>query len=300
MQHDVIVVGGSYAGLSAALMLARARRRVLVVDAGCPRNRFSAHAHGVLAQDGRSGADILAEMRTQLLRYPSVAWFDGEAVDASGDDDDFTARTADGSAFRARKLLLATGVVDHLPEVPGAAARWGRSVLHCPYCHGYEVSPGPLGVMAGPDMAAHYASLIADWGEVTLFTDGLPPSEPELLAARGVRVETAPVAALEGEGVALDGVRLRDGRFVPLRALFLASTIAPNGPLVQALGCELESIPFGQIVRTNAQKLTSRPGVHAAGDVAIMRSNIMLAAADGVLAGVSMHQALVMEDAESA
>lgn len=293
--HDAIIVGGSYAGLSAALMLARARRRVLVIDAGQPRNRHSAHAHGVLAQDGRPGAEILAEGCAQLLRYPTVTWRNAAATHAEGDDGDFRVRTADGSEHRARKLLLATGLVDAMPAVPGAAERWGRTVLHCPYCHGYEMSPGPFGVLVHSPMVGHYASMIADWGDVTLFTDGAPNPDPDLLAARGVRVETAPVLGLEGEGTALDGMRLRDGRLVPLRAIFMPGALSPAGPLVQALGCELQEIPLGHIVRTNEQKLTSRPGVHAAGDAAIMRSNIVLACADGVLAGVSLHQSLIAD-----
>ena len=293
--HDVAIIGGSYAGLAAATLLARAHRRVLVLDAGLPRNRFASHAHGVLGHDGRPGADILADARSQLLRYPTAEWQGADIVRIDGEDGRFAAHAADGRTWFARKLLLATGVTDMLPDLPGARERWGRTVLHCPYCHGYEISPGPIGVMAPAAHVQHYASLIADWGDVVLFANGEAVADPELLAARGVRIEPGPVAGLVGEAPALDGMRLADGRFVPLRALFLASRIAPSGPLPAMLGCATEDTPLGSMLRTDAQKQTTRAGVYAAGDIALMRSNITLATADGVTAGFSLHQALIAD-----
>ena len=296
---DALVVGGGFAGLSAALLLARTRRRVLVLDAGLPRNRFAAHSHGVLAQDGRSGSAILADARTQLAAYSNATMLGTTVQAIAGSDGDFVVATTDGGTFGARKLLLAIGVADTLPELPGLAERWGISVLHCPYCHGYEIGGGAIGVLAGNAHAAQHAALIADWGEVTLLLNGRPGldvADRELLQRRGVRVEAEPVAALDGEGTTLDAAVLQSGRRVPLRALFVASQTHPAGALVASLGCALDTTPLGTVIRTDANKETSVPGVFAAGDAALARSNITLAAADGVSAGVSLHQALIAAD----
>src|SRR5688572_15196043 len=162
--HDVIVVGGSFAGLSAAMQLGRARRRVLVVDAGRPRNRFAHSSHGFLGQDGRSPAEILETFRQQVLAYPTVELRQDEASDArDAGDGGFVVELGSGGSVRARRLVLATGVVDELPAVPGLAERWGVTVLHCPYCHGYEVADTRLGVLATGEGSMHHALLLPDW-----------------------------------------------------------------------------------------------------------------------------------------
>ena len=148
MVYDVVIVGGSYAGLSAGLQLARGRRKVLVIDAGLRRNRFAQHSHGFLGQDGRAPGDIAAQARAQLLAYPNVEWVDQSAVKAGQCAEGFAVVTADGQRFAARRLIIATGMVDVLPEIPGLAERWGKHVFHCPYCHGYELDGGPIGVLA--------------------------------------------------------------------------------------------------------------------------------------------------------
>ena len=298
MRYDAIIIGGSFAGLSAAMMLARARRSILVIDAGAPRNRFAAHSHGVLGHDGRPGGDILADARAQLAAYPTVTLLQGMAVAASGQDGDFVVSTADGATAQGRKLLLATGVADTLPDVPGVSERWGVSVLHCPYCHGYEIGGGPIGVLATTPTSAHQAALVADWGDVTFFVNGvleLDGEQREMLDRRGVRIETARVTGLEGPAPLLEGVRLEDGRRVDVRALFVATTLRMASPLAEALGCALEETPMGLMIRTDAQKLTTVPGVHAAGDAAYAPSNVTLAAADGVRAAMGLHRALIAD-----
>jgi thioredoxin reductase len=298
MKYDAIIIGGSFSGLSAAMILGRARRSILVVDAGAPRNRFAAHSHGVLAQDGRPGSDILADARVQLSAYPTVTMVRGMAISVSGQDGGFVVRTADGASAEGRKLLLATGVVDTLPDVPGVAERWGKSVLHCPYCHGYEIGGGAIGVLATVPHSAQQAALVADWGDVTFFTNGwLEPDETEraVLDRRGVTIETARVSGLEGRGTELEGVRLEDGRLVAVRALFIGSATRMASPLAQTLGCALDDTPVGPIVRTDAQKLTTVAGVYAAGDAAYAPSNITLASADGVRAGMGIHRALIAD-----
>jgi thioredoxin reductase len=303
MQHDALIVGGSYAGLAAALVLARARRNVLVVDAGLPRNRFASHAHGVLGHDGRPGSDILADARAQLAAYPSARFVQGQVESISGDNGRFVAHTAQGETIGARRILLASGVSDQLPALPGLAERWGRTVVHCPYCHGYEIGGGAIGVLATMPMSAQSALLIADWGDVTLFTHEQEVPDADLrarLERRGVRIEAVPVVSIEGASTDELVVRLRDGRNLPLRALFVAAQQRMASPLAASLGCAFEDTIVGPIIRSDAQKLTSVEGIYAAGDAARAPGNITLATADGVMAGVGLHHSLIAEDATPA
>lgn len=294
--YDVIVIGGSFAGLSAATQLARARQHVLVIDAGAPRNRFADEAHGFLGQDGRAPAAIIRDGRCQLQRYPTADILSGEAGTAAAIDGGFSIGLAGGGERRARRLILATGVADTLPAIAGMHERWGATVLHCPYCHGYEVSGLPLGVIAAHPMSAHQAMLIPDWGPTTYFTQGeFEPEdgEREAFKARGIDVERTPVVELLGDAPALDGVRLADGRVVELAAVFTAPRTKPATPLAALLGCAHEDGPTGPYVKVDPWGATSVPGVWAAGDAATPMHNATLAAAAGVLAGIGAHQAAV-------
>jgi thioredoxin reductase len=296
-RYDVVVVGGSVAGLSAALQLGRARRRVLVVDAGRPRNRFARASHGFPGQDGRAPAEIMDTIRAEVLAYPTAAFLADEATHARATEDGFELTLASGPTLAASRLVLATGVIDELPDVPGVRGRWGVSVLHCPYCHGYEVAGRRFGVLAAGEMAVHQALLVTDWSpDVTLFLNGTMEPDGEQraqLAARGVRVEERRVASLAGEGVELSGVRLDDGEMIPIDALFTQPRTRMASPLAEQLGCEFEEAPAGPIVRTDATRETSVPGVFAAGDAARAFTNATLAAADGVFAGISAHRSMV-------
>jgi thioredoxin reductase len=300
--YDVVVVGGSFAGLSAAMQLARARRRVVVIDAGRPRNRFAPASHGFLGQDGRTPAEILDAARSQVLAYPTVEFRAGEATAATACDGGFEIVLASGDSLRARRLVLATGVADELPDVPGLRERWGRSVLHCPYCHGYETADRRLGVLAAGEANMHQALLLPDWSnDVTLFTNGtFDPDEEQRarLASRGVRVETRPVVELLGDASSLAGVRVsspRDGdEVVPLDALFTATRVRMASPLAEQLGCELDEAPLGPMIRTDDRRQTTVAGVYAAGDAARAWHNATMASADGVTAGVGAHQSLAL------
>lgn len=208
-QYDAIIIGGSFAGLSAATYIARARRSVCIVDAGAPRNRFAAHSHGFLAQDGTNPAAILATARAQASAYPTVRFISAHAIDASSENDGFRVDLDEGTTLHGRKLVLAYGLSDDLPAVPGLAERWGASVIHCPYCHGYEFSGQRLGVLASTPMSAHQAMLVAEWGPVTFYLNGQPaPAAQELmeLEKRGVKIETATVTALHGDLPHLSGI----------------------------------------------------------------------------------------------
>jgi thioredoxin reductase len=300
--HDVIIVGGSFAGQSAAMQLARARRRVLVVDAGLPRNRFADAAHGFLGQDGRPPAEIMREARRQLEAYPTVDWLTAEAVEVSGEIGAFTLRTADGRDHHARRLVLALGVRDTLPDIPGLHERWGASVLHCPYCHGFELRDRPLGVLASHPMSAHQAAMLPDWGPTTYFSQG--QFEPDadqaaLLSTRGATIERSPIVELLGSAPELEAVRLADGRVLPLAGLFIAPKTQLASSLASDLGCAFLDGMTGPYLQVDEMKATSVPGVFAAGDATRQMHNATFASADGVMAGVAAHRSLMM-DAEQA
>ena len=290
--YDAVIIGGSYAGLSAALQLARARRNILVVDEGRRRNRFAAHSHGFLGRDGRDPAAIAADGKSELLRYPTVTWLDGRAEDARSTDTGFIVIDATGRSHDTRNIVLATGVNDILPDVPGLAERWGRHVFHCPYCHGYELDRGHIGVLATSSVSMHQALMLPDWGQVTFFLNGtFEPSTEELeqLAAREVTVERARVRELTG---AVEVV-LEDGRSIALAGVFTAATTEVASPLAARLGCDFEEGPLGSCIKTDPMKATSVPGVFACGDAARGAGNVAFAVGDGAMAGAATHRRLM-------
>ena len=298
---DVIIAGGSFAGLSAAMQLARARRRVLVLDTGRPRNRFAPASHGFFGHDGKAPAEMVASARAQVLAYPAAELRHDEAVHASQAAGGFEVQLASGTTVRAQRLVLATGVVDELADLPGLRERWGRSVLHCPYCHGYEVAGGRLGILAIGEASLHQALLLPDWSsDVTLFTNGAFEPDQEqraALGARGVRIDPRRVLEVVGEGERLAGVRVggsAGGSVVALDALFTGSKTRMASPLAEQLGCELEEGPFGPVIRTDAWKETSVRHVYAAGDIARVPHNATWASADGVTAGIGAHKSLAL------
>ncbi|MGQ9371772.1 NAD(P)/FAD-dependent oxidoreductase [Azospirillum sp. ST 5-10] len=296
MTRDAIVVGGSYAGLAAALQLARARRSVLVLDEGVRRNRFAAASHGFLGQDGRAPGAIVADARAQLMAYGTVAWLDGRAEHAERSGRGFSVVDATGRRHEARRLVLATGVADDLPPVPGLAERWGRFVFHCPYCHGYELMNGRIGVVAVSPLSMHHALMLPDWGRTTLLLNGaFEPDSGQCaqLERRGVAVEAGRIRDIGG---AKADVRLADGRTLPFDGLFVLSRTRPAGPLAGQLGCALEQGPLGTVVRTSEGKETSVPGVFACGDAARAGGSVALAVGDGTLAGAMAHQSLIFRD----
>ena len=292
MMYDVIIVGGSYAGLSAGLQLARARRKVLVIDAGQRRNRFAATSHGFLGQDGQAPGIIAAEGRSQLMEYPSVTWVQDTVVEASGELDGFSVRTQCNGELKARRVILATGVVDELPAIEGLQERWGTRVFHCPYCHGYELDRGRIGVLATSPLAMHHALMLPDWGTTTLFTNGVfaPDAQQQAqLDRRGVSVESGAVRRLSGERIDLE---LEDGRVFNLDGVFTLARTRIS-PLAAQLGCELSEGPSGLYVHTNETRQTSVPGVFACGDTSLAAGSVALAVGEGVRAGTGTHFSLI-------
>jgi len=297
--HDVIIVGGSYAGMAAALQLARARCSVLVLDGGQRRNRFVSASHGFLGNDGTSPDEIAAKGKAEVLAYPTVEWRNALVTELRRTSQEFIVHSAAGE-HQARRLIVATGVVDEPPSIPGVAERWGKSIFHCPYCDGYELARGRLGILATSPHAIHYARLVAEWsapGQTTLFFDeGIQPSPEQLseLGASGIVIEREKVVAAEGTapGIVL---RLRDGRTNALAGLFVMPRTHLPGGFAEQLGCELEQGPAGPFFKTDESKQTSVPGVFACGDAALPKSSVSFAVADGVRAGIGAHQSLVFE-----
>lgn len=291
--YDTIVVGGSYAGMAAALQLARGRRSVCVIDAGQRRNRFASAAHGVLGQDGTAPSEIAGNAKAQLLRYPNVTWRDGAVVRAEQAGDAFTVQLEQEEGIAARRLVLATGVIDELPAIPGLAERWGQSVFHCPYCHGYELDRGQLGVLATGKASLHQALLIPEWGPTTFFTNGIfEPNEDQRaqLLARGVTLERARVTAITGSQAT---VHLQDGRSIALAGLFLASRVSAASPIAAQLGCAFVDGPLGPYIQTDEAKETTVAGVFACGDAARAAGSVTFAIADGAMAGLGAHRSLI-------
>lgn len=293
MIYDVIVVRGSYAGVSAAMQLARARRSVLVIDAAQRRNRFAAMPHGFLGQDGNSPDAIADQARRQLLAYPSVTWHDASAVAVEKQADVISIATSDGLTFNARRLTLASGVTDELPDIPGLAERWGRQVFHCPYCHGYELDKGNIGVLASSPLAIHQALMLPDWGATTLFLNGAfqPDAEQsEKLAQRGVLLEQEQVVSIGGERLE---VTLASGHVITLAGLFVQPRTHLNNPLIKQLGLAVESGPLGDFLTVDQMRETSVAGVFACGDAAVAAGNVAIAVGDGARTGGAAHQSLI-------
>ena len=292
--YDVVIVGGSYAGISAAMPLARARRQILVIDGGQRRNRFVEASHGFIGQDGRHPGAIVADAREQLLRYSTVRWQTSTVVQASGENDGFNLVDQDGTTHSARRIILATGVSDELPNIKGVSERWGKSVFICPYCDGYELNQGRIGVLGVNPFSIHQALLLADWGDVTLFTNGLvTPDADELdhLKARGVKVEPVRIRSVEDRAT----VVLEDGRRMPQAGLFTGTSMRMASSTAEQLGCDIDDGPMGQMIRTDSIKATTVKGVFACGDATVGAKSVPVAVGDGYLAGASTHRSLVFE-----
>lgn len=284
---DCIVIGGGAAGLSAALVLGRARRTTLIIDAGAPSNGPAHGIGGLLGHDGRPPAELYARGRAELTAYPSVTLRAGEAVDARRDDaGHHVLHLADGSTETTRRVLLATGMTYRHPDLDGVAARWGRSVFHCPFCHGWEVRDRPLGVLDDGPTAMHRATLLRGWShDVTLYTNGpttLTADEVGRLTGAGIAVVETPVARVDGPGTDLDVVVLADGTTRPCGGLLVASPLEPRSPLAERLGVATAATPMSPAsVVVGATAATNVDGVFAAGDVTPHRPSVANAIAAG-------------------
>jgi thioredoxin reductase len=293
--YDVIIIGGSYAGISAAMQLGRARRPTLVIDAGRRRNRFAASSHGFLGADGRDPAAIAAAGKAEVLAYSSVTWIEGTATEARRADGEFVVRAGD-TEHAGRRVVLALGVRDEWPNVPGVEERWGKSIFHCPYCHGYELNQGNIACLATMAASEHVAAMLPDWGKTTYFTNGqFEPEHRKHLEERGVAIERSPVVRVSGEPKSGITLHLHDGRALDFAGLFLAPKTRPASDLAEQLGCALEEGPMGPFIKTDAMRATTVPGVFAGGDAALAAGSVAFAVAEGARAGIAAHRSLIFE-----
>ena len=301
---DVVIVGGGAAGLSAALTLGRARRSVVVIDAGEPRNAPADHVHGYLTRDGVSPADLLALGREEVRGY-GVELVDGRAVRATRAPEDggtFAVELDNGRTVPGRRLLVTTGLVDELPDIPGLAPRWGRDALHCPYCHGWEVRDQAIAVIATGAMGAHQASLFRQWSsDVTLLVHTGPPptdEEREQFAARAVRIVEGTVAEVVVADDRITGVRLEGGPVVPADAVVVQPRMVARSEVLASLGIEAVEHPLGvgTLVEADPFGATAVPGVWVAGNVVDMKLQVLPAAAAGATTAAVLNTDLVAED----
>jgi thioredoxin reductase len=305
--YEVVVIGGGAAGLSGALTLGRARRRVVVVDAGEPRNAPADGVHGFLTRDGVPPAELVALGRAEVERY-GVEVVDGRVASAVRDEDGFAVTLADGRSLHARRVLLTTGLVDELPDVPGLREGWGTDVVHCPFCHGWEIRERAIGVLATGPMAVHQALLFRGWTDDLTFlahTRGLPEAEElEELAAARVRVVEGEVAALERRDGRVTGARLAGGGLVPLEAVTVQPRFVAREELLAGLGLAAAPHPMGPEVGSqvpaDAMGRTDVPGIWVAGNARDVTASVSGAVDTGMRTAGALLADLLAEDRDRA
>ncbi|HEY1640829.1 MAG TPA: NAD(P)/FAD-dependent oxidoreductase [Streptosporangiaceae bacterium] len=303
--YDVVVAGGGAAGLNGALMLARSRRSVVVIDAGAPRNAPATAVHGLLGRDGMPPGELLDRGRAEVRGYGGQV-VSGQITAARRDGDGFTVTLAGGRPVEARRLLIAAGLTDELPDVEGLRARWGKDVIHCPYCHGWEARDQAIGVLASGPMAVHQALLFRQLStDVILLAHTSPPpagEEAGQLAARGISVVPGTVAALEVNGGRLTGIRLASGQVVPRQVLVVGPRMVARAGFLAGLGLQPAEHPagLGTYIPADARGQTAVPGVWAAGNITDLAAQVGGAAAAGAMAGAAINADLVAEEARQA
>ncbi len=299
---DVIVIGAGAAGLSSALMLGRARRRTLVIDAGSPRNRFATHMHGVLGNEGTPPAELLARGRAEAAAY-GVRFTDGTVEKVEDTGAGLTVAVAGRPPRRTRALIVATGLTDELPAIPGLAERWGRSVLHCPYCHGWEVRDQRLGVLTTSPLGRHHAELLRQWSDqLVVFTAGLGDLDvatEQRLRARGIELISEAVTEIIGD-VTPFTVRVEGGTEIVLDAIFTAATLRPHDDFLAPLGLARTDGPMGSFLSVDVAGRTSNDRIWAIGNVVNPGANVPMAIGSGAMTGGAVNAALVTEDFDAA
>ena len=298
--YDVVVVGGGAAGLSAALVLGRARRRVAVIDSGSPRNAPAAHMYGFLSRDGLAPSELLSLGREEVESY-GTSIIAGSASNLVSDGaSGFRVVLRDDRSVCARRLLVATGLRDEIPDVPGLRERWARDVLHCPYCHGFEVRDRKLAVLGGSPAAVRYAQIVRQWTDDLVYitpAETLAAAERQGLTARGIGIAEGAAQQVLVERDRLSGVQLDGDRTVACDALFVPPRFIPNSDLLVALGCDLDQNGWPI---TGGDGLTSVAGVWVAGNVANLRAQVITAAGEGSAAAIAINAELVDEDVRDA
>lgn len=295
--QDVIIIGGSFAGLTAAMQLGRARRKVTVLDTGLNRNRYAEHAHNIFGHDGTPPGDLLKSARAQVAHYPTVELVSGRAVGISGEPDNFVVTTAEGATISGRRIILSYGIVDEFPAIPGFAESWGKTVIHCPFCHGYEVAGTRWGLVYSSPMSLHGAVLYANWtDDITLILDGheIPAEERGELDNRGVKIVDGKLASIQHDAGRILGVTMQDGSTIALEALYAHPRNRPSADLHLQLGLETKDTPTGIMLAVGDMQLTSRPGIFAAGDLVTGMHSVTFANNTGSMAAMGALQSMMV------
>jgi thioredoxin reductase len=296
--NDVIIIGGSFAGLAAALQLGRARRKVIVLDTGLRRNRFASHSHGVLGHDHKPPIEIMTEARQQLERYPTIRMVNARADSISGSIDDFSVLTDDGEIFRARRLILSYGLVDQMPDIPGFAENWGSSIVPCPYCDGFEVADRHWGLVWSGPQSMNQVRLFHDWTDrLTVFADGhdIAPDIRADLAGRKVPIADGRITKITRHGDHDATVKLETGPDVAVDILFAHPRTRPSANLHESLGLDTVNTPIGIALKVDERRETSMPGIYAAGDLANpAMASVTTAIWQGATAGISAQQSMLV------
>lgn len=292
--YEVIIIGGSYAGLSAALTLGRSLRKVLVIDAGKPCNRFTPHSQNFLTHDGRKPSEISAIAKEQVQQYKTVDFLDSMALSAEKTPEGFTVETDQGS-FTSKRLVLAAGIKDILPDIPGLAECWGKSVIHCPYCHGYEFHGQPTGILANGEKAFHYAQLISNLTkDLTIFSNGtldLPAEQLEAINRNNINIIETEVQSVIHKNGQITEVLLADGSTHTISALYHGPEFEQNTNIAENLGCELTE--YG-LIKVDSKQMTTVPGVYSCGDSSNMRA-VSIAVSSGTVVGSVLNFDLIQE-----
>jgi len=293
---DVIIIGGSSAGLSAGMALGRAARKVLIIDSGKPCNLPTPHSHNFFTRDGQTPQEILSIAREQTLKYPTVTLFNNEAIMGKTIADGFEISTASGDTFSTKKLILAYGIKDQIPDIPGFAQCWGVSVIHCPYCHGYEYLQQPTGIFANGEIGFELAKLISNWTDhLTVFTNGkstISPEQENIIRGNNINIVEDEIQAFNHDNGYLTGIRLQNGTEVKLNALYARIPFTQHSDIAQQLGCELSKPGYIQV---DGKQKTTVAGVYACGDNSSGIRSIANAVNSGTLAGVMANLELTEE-----
>ena len=292
-KYEVTVIGGSYAGLSASLALGRSLRNVLIIDSGKPCNAQTPHSHNFITQDGNTPAAIAEKAKAQVLEYPTVSFRTDRVINVAGSDGDFTVQTESDGHYRAQKLLFTTGVRDIMPDIPGFAECWGISVIHCPYCHGYEVREQNTGILINGETAYDFARLIRHWtSQLTVFSSGEATFNKPLVEDLGVSVVEKEIQRIVHRQGHIESLLFSDGSQHPLNALYARPAFQQHCPIPEQLGCQLTE--QGHIEAGSFQE-TSVPGVYAAGDNTTFFRAVSIAVAAGTKAGAFINHELIQE-----
>lgn len=293
---DVIIIGGSYSGLSAAMALGRSLRKTLIIDSGLPCNRQTPHSHNFITQDGKTPKEISQLAREQVEKYDTVRFHNGLAVKGAKIADGFEVETRSGEKFNAKKIIIATGVRDIMPAISGFAECWGISVVHCPYCHGYEIRNEATGILADGDAAMHYAMLVSNLTkDLVVFTNGrssLTTEQKEKLGNHNISIVESGIDTIQQSAGYLNGIVFKDSTMAPVKALYARVPFVQHSDIPEQLGCEMTE---EGLIKTTAFQQTTVSGVFACGDNAMLMRSVANAVASGNLAGAAVNKELCEE-----